>query len=130
MFSFTTYTQAAFMGMHDSDDALQAPKGDFKVKNPKPIWLSAYIHGEAENLVGYDVPVFIDGELGDELEQDCTMKYNGNEEPCVLIQWSTGETRRFENGDREVYRGLFCLKTDQDSIDYARKCAREKRNIL
>jgi len=131
MFSFTTYKEAAFMGMNGPDDELLAPKGEFKVTNPKPIYLIAYIHGEAEHLVGYDIPVFIDGEMGDELEQDCIMKFNGEERPCILIQWDTGEIRRMlDNSERNMYRGLFCLKTDEKSIEYARDCKKRKATCL
>lgn len=132
MFSFTTYSQASFMGMHDKEDELLAPRGEFTVKNAKPIFLSAYIHGDAENLVGYDLPVFIDGELGDELEQDCIMKFNGEQRDCIFIQWATKSPNMImeDGSERQRYKGLLCLKTDEESIKYARDCAKERKSCL
>ena len=129
MFTFTTFAEPEFMGMHAKDDELLAPRGDFKVTNPKPVYLSAYIHGEAERLVGYDIPVFIDGELGDEMEQDCVMKYGDEEAECVLIQWPTREGGPIMDG-RIRHRGLFCLKTDDIAIKYARECAEKRVSCL
>jgi hypothetical protein len=48
---------------------------------------TAYIHGDAQELAGFDIPVFFDGNLGQfELpkeEQDILMLLPSGEYPCV-----------------------------------------------
>ncbi len=132
MFSFTTYGIPGFMGIHEPEDELLAPRGEFKITNAKNCILSAYIHGEAEKIAGYDIPVFIDGEfIADLPEQDCVMKLKGKEFDCVLIQWDTGRNVEMQDGtSRGRSRGLFCLKTDHVSIKYARECTKKKSTDL
>lgn len=47
----------------------------------------AYIHGDAEDLAGFDIPEFIDGDLGQfdlpKDEQDILMLLAGGEYQCV-----------------------------------------------
>jgi hypothetical protein len=47
----------------------------------------AYIHGDAEDLAGFDIPFLIDGDIGqldlDIAEQDILMLLPSGEYPCV-----------------------------------------------
>ena len=52
----------------------------------KPKCRNAYIHGEAESKAGYDIPIFIDGEMdqmNEEVEkQDILLLLPDGEYPC------------------------------------------------
>jgi hypothetical protein len=63
---FTTTKPMSLLGIFDKDQepALVKPKsyGDFVMDSV--VTNKAYIHGDAEELAGYDIPVFIDGNMG------------------------------------------------------------------
>ena len=130
MLTVTTYGKSKLLALHSKDDEILAPRGNFTIKEPRKVFLSAYIHGDAMNLVGYDIPVFIDGEMTNDDEQDCLLKWNDEERECILIQWDTDEIRGRGEDTVKYYRGLICLKTDDRSIEYARRCSKEKKSML
>ena len=86
---FTTTPPHAFAGAFDNseeNDMLVIPKevGELVMDSIKG--QRAYIHGDAEDLAGYDIPVLIDGNLGQlELpvdEQDILMLLPSGEYKC------------------------------------------------
>ncbi len=83
---FTT-CRAAFLGAVGTP--LVHPKDNKKLvffKNTKQKCTSIYIHGEAESLAGYDIPIFLSGSM-DMLnvpveEQDIVMVLPDSEHKC------------------------------------------------
>jgi len=130
MFSFTAYYNPALLGLHDQEDVVLSDSEKSPISIPPDMFLSAYIHGEAETLAEYDIPSYISGEISDIPEQDCIMELDEHTYKCVLIQWNTENLRPSDTCDQYRHRGLLCLKTDQKSIDYARKCSKEKTEYL
>ena len=55
----STTSRPGFMGA--TSDPL-VPKGGECTGTP--ILRTAYIHGDAESLAGYDIPIFLDGDMG------------------------------------------------------------------
>lgn len=71
---------------------------------------NAYIHGDAEQLAGYDLPIFIDGDLGQldkpENEQQIRMLLPNGEYECVS---------QLTNDGSDAY--LLILKVEEDVED-------------
>ena len=131
MFTFTTYEKSDFLGLHNSDDkTLVENKEDNKIEMEAEAYLVSYIHGEAETIMGYNIPVYLNGVIKDILEQPCKMLTADKTYDCILIQWDTNKTRYIADRKEKRYYGLLCLKDDIRSIEYARKCASENRNYL
>lgn len=128
MLTLTTYKQADFLALHQDDDDLRAPKGNFTVKYMRNRFLSCYIHGEAENLAEYDIPVFIDGEMDPDLEeQKCILQLEEDKHNCILIQWKTSGQHESKTGEKlPRWRGLICAENDDQSLEYARDCVKRK----
>jgi len=88
------------------DEVLQT-FGDAKLKD-------SYIQGEAEQLAGFDVPVFLEGDLGQldkpEEEQDIRMVLPQGEYECV--------SRTVDEGGSEVNAYILTLKVEEDADDY------------
>jgi len=80
---FTT-SKPGFMGT--TGVPFVTPKDIQKLIYTKTIARYAYIHGDAEKLTGYDIPIFLDGDIG-QLDlpidtQDILMLLIGNEYKC------------------------------------------------
>lgn len=138
MLRFTT-TEPGFMGFSGSEPFVE-PQEDWEVKmeesDPPCNW-QWYIHGEAEDLAGYDIPKVLDGFVSSKSgEYAAELLLQGNAvHRCVLVQWCAGEEKvRYldERGtcDRRLMKGLICLETDTKSLEYARKKAKEGAQFL
>ena len=106
-------------------------------KNPKVNdfegrkWKSVYLHGAAEDFVGYDIPVLVDGLLNYQPEQDVqVVAAEGKTIDCILVAWTCKSIYMGDPEGTEHIRGLICAKTDQPSLDYARKCQAERVTSL
>ena len=80
---FTT-SKPGFMGT--ASIPLVVPESVEQIIQTDTKYKSAYIHGDAEELAGYDIPIFLDGDLGQlDLpieEQDILMLLIGEEYKC------------------------------------------------
>lgn len=87
---FSTTAPMGFFGILNSDEEknkpLVLPKTVDELIHDKVRGRTAYIHGEAENLARFDIPQFIDGNMGQlDLpvdEQDILMLLPCGEYPC------------------------------------------------
>ena len=81
---FTT-SEPGVMGV--SSDPLKIPEGELKVIRSEVKGEGAYIHGDAEGLAGYDIPIFLDGDMAQlDLpvdEQDILMVLPDGDFPCI-----------------------------------------------
>jgi hypothetical protein len=133
MLTVTTFVEAAPFGFHEGSDPIRAErKGQIEIVGNKNVYLSAYIHGKAEYIAGYDIPVLIDGILDTtKNDQPCILRIDDKDYECILIQWDTGKTvTRKDNSPLNYHRGFICLNTDQEGIDYARECSKTMKDIL
>jgi len=86
---FTTTKAQSMLGIFDEEPAetLVVASVIGELIKTKIKGRTAYIHAEAETLAGYDIPKFIDGDLGQlDLpieEQDILMILPSGEYPCV-----------------------------------------------
>jgi len=60
---FTTTEPHSILGMVDSHDPLKIPNNIGILINDEIKGKTAYIHGNAETVAGFDIPHFIDGNL-------------------------------------------------------------------
>jgi hypothetical protein len=81
-----TTTDPGFMGMTNMETIKYKPGKDVEVNHEDSVKLkgdSAYIHGDAEAVAGYDIPIFFDGDIlqldKPEDEQDIIMYINDKE---------------------------------------------------
>ena len=119
MIVLTTYREPAFLGLHKKNT-----ENKTSIKCDKPAFLQCYITGKAEELAGYDIPVFLEGEIDLSLpEQPCKLALKELHDG-VLIQWPTD---RVLVDEQKVYKGLICLENDEESLTYARKCQEKRR---
>ena len=136
MFTLTTYKESAFMGIHDKKDkTIVSRENKITVKRKEPAkehaFIECYIHGKAQDLAGYDIPVYLDGEINlNSPEQPCKLLLEEKHD-CILIQWSTSRTIEIIGEEtKRVYKGLICLKEDKESLDYAREHQKKHSKFL
>jgi hypothetical protein len=130
MFTVTTYKVSSLLGLHDPTDVIRSDEEREPIKLSKDIFLSAYIHGEAQGIADYDIPQYMNGEITEEPEQECIMDIDGSKYDCILVMWDTGEIRENITVNQRRFRGLICLQSDESSLTYARECASDKRDMI
>ena len=112
-----TTTEPRFMaGVFDEKpaDNLVTPTKINKLIKTKVKGRTAYIHGKAEQLAGFDIPRFIDGDMG-QLDlpienQDILLILKSGEYPCVAKYREKNKAA----WDDDCY--YIVLKTDKDEI--------------
>jgi hypothetical protein len=89
---FTTTKPMAFMGIGNPESdhkPLVSPDDKGELVKPELKGTGAYIHDDAESLANYDIPAFIDGDLGQldlpTEEQDILMLLPSGEYPCKAV---------------------------------------------
>ena len=140
MESLSDYEQQALQKMSTDDDEVSAPEVHSLDQTPELLRFTAqnmetgeplvnpadngqtygesrlndaYIHGEAEQMAGYDLPVFIDGDLSQldkpENEQQIRMLLPHGEYECVA--------RTTDEGGDELNSYFLTLKVEEDTND-------------
>lgn len=96
-----------------------------------------YLHGELENLVGYDKAIVTNlkeggfsktsSEFGNTMcvDEIIPVEIEGISQPCIGYFWTTDNT-----GDSWIQRGLVCLKSDTEGCKYAESKYNEKARRL
>ena len=83
---FTTTEPYCMLGIGETE-VLFVPENIGEIIKTKTKGKGAYIHGDAEDLAGFDIPEFIDGDLGQfdlpEDEQDILMLLSDGEYQCI-----------------------------------------------
>jgi hypothetical protein len=98
--------------------------GDYKYEDVvRASW--CYLHGELENMVGYDIFSMLRAELKPEQIDERWLSDEFVEgiyqcvcmgKPCTFFRWKNYN-----------YHGLVVLNTDKDAYEYASKCYEEKK---
>jgi hypothetical protein len=86
---------------------------------------SCYLHGELEEMVGYDILNMLRSELEPEQINEhgyLTEEFGPGIYSCVCM----GEPCTFFRWERLHYMGLIVLNTDKESYEYASKCYEER----
>lgn len=96
---FTTTEPGGFLGImnnREEHNPLAIPKSTGELIQDKVKGRCAYIHDTAEELAGYDIPTFIDGNMGQlDLpieDQDILMLLPSGEYKCKAIRTSDKAT--------------------------------------
>lgn len=100
---FTTTEPRFMLGIFDEKpaDNLTTPTEVKELIRTKVKGRTAYIHAEAESLAGFDIPKFIDGDMG-QLDlpidkQDILMVLPSGEYPCIATYLEPNKNKWDDN---------------------------------
>lgn len=88
---------------------------------PQNTIFGIYFHYLADSFMGHDIPTMKEmqdvplGETEVEIENE-----KGETQQAICVTWMAENQKK----------GLIVLKTDEDSLQYARKCAKEKKEYI
>lgn len=96
----------------------------FLNKPREHLFMTVYLHGDAQDMCGFDIPVLIDGVWdmhlmtgeGQSGEILCRVENAREVKEAILVWWQPANTS--EGWPR--LSGLICLTTDYDALRYAR----------
>lgn len=145
MLTFTT-TEPHGMFSFAEDSTPLIPQREFAIKNDGKVSLSVYLHGEAQNEAGFDIPLLVEGELDISGEYDgmeCEVELPSPPDeyarprpnrkiPCLLFTWDTQHpvTPFGSSVAHPKHMGLIAAKDDEAALRYARQARAEKKWML
>ena len=143
---------------HDTEDQIaEVCSGDKKiyfrardarfVNPPAGVgFVTVYIHGDAEDEAGFDIPVYKSGimDLSKDVQPVLLEVPAGHVVACSLFLWRPDKTEldvkatMAVNWEKEIVvtkpddqlRGLIVATTDDESLAYARECQNAKKDHL
>jgi len=109
-------------------------------------FVTVYIHGDAEDAAGFDIPVYKSGtlDLSKDVQPVLLEVPAGYVIACTLLLWRPDKTELDVKATMagewqeeilvtkpdDQLRGLIVATTDEESLTYARKCQRQKKAHL